>query len=270
GGRFAGQARLVAQMLAEHLGQTVIVEDKPGAGTRLGAEYVANAAPDGYTILMAGATMMTIAPHTFETLAYDPEAFEPISLLNILPMALFVQPSLISASTFGEFVDYVREHPGEVNYGTTGHGVATHLLGELVKSELQLDMVPVHYAGTSPAQQDLLGGHLPVMFDGILAYKEHIEADKIKVLAVSTPERLPAFADLPTFAEQGYPALSVASWAALVAPHGTPDEITAKLHEATVAAVNSPEVSERIIADAILPKASTPEELRELIESDSA
>lgn len=270
GGQFDVHARLVAQKLEESLGQTVIVENKPGAGTRLGAEYVANAAPDGYTILMAGATMMVIAPHTFETLAYDPEAFEPISLLNILPMALFVQPSLISASTFGEFVDYVREHPGEVNYGTTGHGVATHLLGELVKSELGLDMVPVHYSGTSPAQQDLLGGHLPAMFDGILAYKEHIAAGSLKVLAVSTPERLPAFPDLPTFADQGYPALSVASWAGLVAPEGTPQDVIEKLHAATVAAVSSAEVSERMISDATLPKSSTPEELRELMRNDSA
>src|SRR5690606_36349432 len=211
GGQFDIHARLVAQKLEEYLGQSVIVENKPGAGTRLGTEYVANARPDGYTILMAGATSMVIAPHTFEKLSYDPNAFAPISLLNILPMALFVQPSLIPASTFGEFVEYVRAHPGEVDYGTTGHGVATHLLGELVKSELELDMVPVHYSGTSPAQQDLLGGHLPAMFDGILAYKDHIGVGSLKVLGVSTPERLPAFPDLPTFAEQGYPALSVAS-----------------------------------------------------------
>src|SRR5690606_7987660 len=100
----------------------------------------------------------------------------------------------------------------------------------------------------SPAQQDLLGGHLPAMFDGILAYKEHIAAGSLKVLAVSTPERLPAFPDLPTFADQGYPALSVASWAALVAPEGTPQEVIEKLHAATVAAVNSAEVSERMIS----------------------
>lgn len=270
GGQFDIHARLVAQKLEEHLGQTVIVENKPGAGTRLGAEYVSNATPDGYTILMAGATMMAIAPHTFETLAYDPDKFEPISLLNILPMALFVQPSVVSVSNFSEFVDYVRERPGVVNYGTTGHGVATHLLGELVKSELGLDMVPVHYSGTAPAQQDLLGGHLPAMFDGILAYKEHIASGSLKALAISTPERLPAFPDIPTFADEGYPALSVASWAALVAPEGTPSDVIDKLHAATVAAVESTEVRDRMISDATLPKSSTPEELRELMRNDSA
>lgn len=269
GGQFDTHARLVAQKLEQNLGQTVIVENKPGAGTRLGAEYVANAKGDGYTILMAGATMLSIAPHTFATLNYDPAKFEPISLLNILPMALFAQPSAMPAKTFAEFVEYARAHPGEVNFGTTGHGVATHLLGELMKSELKIDMVAVNYAGTAPGQQDLLGGHLPIMLDGMLAYKDHLEAKRLNVLGVSTPERLPAFPDVPTFAEQGYPALSVASWAALVAPEGTPVDVIAKLNAATVAAVDSKEVSDRMIADATLPKSSTPEEVRQLMANDS-
>lgn len=269
GGQFDTHARLMADKLAANLGQQIIVENKPGAGTRLAAEYMMTAEPDGYTIMMAGATAMVISPHTFKELNYDPDKFEFISLLNILPMALFVNPDVIPVEDFQGFVSYVKEHPGEVNFGTTGYGVATHLLGELMKSELGLDMVAVNYKGTSPGQQDLIGGHLPVMIDGMLAYKPHLETGAIEVLGVSTPERLEAFPDVPTFAELGYPALSVASWAALVAPPGTPKEIVDRLQKATAEAVNSQEVRERMISDATMPKSSTPEEMREIMKSDS-
>lgn len=270
GGQFDVHARLVAQKLEAELGQPVIVENKPGAGTTLGAEYVAAAKPDGYTVLMAGATLMAIAPAAYVKLNYKVDDFTSVSLLNNLPMALFVQPNAMPTKTFAEFVAYVKANPGKVNYGTTGRGVATHLLGELMKSRLGLDMVDVHYRGTAPAQQDLLGGHLPVMFDGMLAYTGHVKSGRLAVLGISTDKRLEATPEVPTFAELGFPELSVSSWAAIVVPKGTPKPIIDKLHAATVKAIADPDVRRRMIADATVPMSSTPEELDALVKRDSA
>lgn len=270
GGQFDVQARLIAQKLEADLGQPVVVENKPGAGTTLGAEYVAAAKPDGYTVLMAGATLMAIAPHAYTNLNYKVEDFAPVSMLNSLPMALIVQPELVTAKTFPEFVAYVKANPGKINYGTTGRGVATHLLGELMKTRLGLEWVDVHYRGTSPAQQDLLGKHLPVMLDGLLAYSGHVKEGRLRVLGISTDQRLEAAPDVPTFAELGHPELSVSSWAALVVPKGTPQPIIDKLNAVTVKAVESSEVRQRMIADATVPMSSTPEEVTALVKRDSA
>ncbi|MBC7376801.1 MAG: tripartite tricarboxylate transporter substrate binding protein [Burkholderiaceae bacterium] len=268
GGQFDAHARLIAKRMSTLLNQQVIVDNKPGAGTTIGAEYVARAKPDGYTLLMAGATMFTIAPHTFASLRYKIDDFQTVSLLNQLPMALMVNPQVMPVKDFKEFVAYAKANPGKVNYATTGPGVATHLLGELTKSQMGIDITPVHYKGTGPAMLDLLAGRVQATFDGVLSHAPMIKEGKEVALAISSEKRLPGAPNIPTFAELGYPALSMASWAGIVVPKGTPPAIVEKLHQAVVAAVQSDEVNKRMVADATVPMSSTPAEFDALIKRD--
>ena len=268
GGQFDAHARLMAQRMTTLLGQSVVVENRPGAGTTIGAEYVARAKPDGYTLLMAGATMFTIAPYTFSSLRYKIDDFQTVSTINILPMALFVNPTVLPVKDFKEFVAYARANPGKVNYATTGPGVATHLLGELTKARLGIDIVPVHYKGTGPAMQDLLGGRVQSTFDGLLAHTPMVKDGRERVLGVSSEKRLPGAPDVPTFAEMGYPELAMSSWAGVVVPKGTPQAIVDKLQKAVADAVNSDEVKSRMIADGTIPLPGTPQEFDTLIKRD--
>jgi tripartite-type tricarboxylate transporter receptor subunit TctC len=268
GGQFDTHARLVAKRLSTLLNQSVVVENRPGAGTTIGAEYVSRAKPDGYTLLMAGATMFTIAPHTFASLRYKIEDFQTVSLLNVLPMALMVNPTVLPVKDFKEFVAYAKAHPGKLNYATTGPGVATHLLGELTKAKLGIDIVPVHYKGTGPAMLDLLGGRVQSTFDGLLAHAPMVKEGKEVVLGISSEKRLPGAPNVPTFAELGYPELAMSSWAGIVVPKGTPPAIVDKLHKAVVDAVRSEEVSSRMVADATIPMVNTPAEFDALIKRD--
>jgi tripartite-type tricarboxylate transporter receptor subunit TctC len=268
GGQFDTHARLLAKRMSTLLNQQVIVDNKPGAGTTIGAEYVSRAKPDGYTLLMAGATMFTIAPHTFSSLRYKASDFQTVSLVNQLPMALMINPQAIPVKDFKEFVAYAKANPGKVDYATTGPGVATHLLGELTKSSLGIDIAPVHYKGTSPAMVDLLAGRVPATFDGVLAHAPMIKEGKEVALAISSEKRLPGAPNIPTFAELGYPQLSMSSWAGIVVPRGTPQAIVDKLHKTVVDAVASEEVNSRMVADATLPMTSTPAEFDALIKRD--
>lgn len=268
GGQFDTHARLLAKQMSALLNQPVVVENKPGAGTTLGAEYVARAKPDGYTLLMAGATMFTIAPHTFPSLRYKVEDFQTVSTINILPMALFVNPNVLPVKDFKEFVAYAKANPGKVNYATTGPGVATHLLGELTKARVGIEIVPVHYKGTGPAIQDLLGGHVQAAFDGLLAHAPMVKEGRERILGVSSEKRLPGAPDVPTFAEMGYPELAMSSWAGIVVPKGTPADIVAKLQKAVADAVNNEEVKNRMIADGTVPSSSTPQAFDALIKRD--
>jgi tripartite-type tricarboxylate transporter receptor subunit TctC len=268
GGQFDNHARLLAKHMSTLLGQSVVVENKPGAGTTLGAEFVARAKPDGYTLLMAGATMFTIAPHTFQSLRYKIEDFQTVSTINVLPMALFVNPAVLPVKDFKEFVAYAKANPGKVNYGTTGPGVATHLLGELTKARVGIDIVPVHYKGTGPGMQDLLGGRVQSMFDGLLAHAPMVKEGKERVLGVSSEKRLPGAPEVPTFAEMGYPELAMSSWAGIVVPKGTPPAIVDRLQKAVDSAVNSDEVKSRMIADGTIPSTSTPQAFDTLIKRD--
>ncbi len=268
GGQFDSHARLMAKHMSTLLNQPVVVENKPGAGTTLGAEYVARAKPDGYTLLMAGATMFTIAPHTFQSLRYKIDDFQTVSTINVLPMALFVNPAVLPVKDFKAFVAYAKANPGKVSYATTGPGVATHLLGELTKAQVGIDIVPVHYKGTGPAMQDLLGGRVQATFDGWLAHAPMVREGKERVLGVSSEKRLAGAPDVPTFAELGYPELSMSSWAGVVVPRGTPAPVVEKLRQVVTAAVESEEVRSRMVADGTIPSPSTPQAFDALIKRD--
>jgi tripartite-type tricarboxylate transporter receptor subunit TctC len=270
GGQFDTHARLLAARMESILGKPMIVENRPGGGTMIGGEYVARQRNDGYTLLMAGATLLAIAPHLYRRVPYKIEDFDPVSLVNSLPMAMVVNPAQLPVTSFQEFVAYARARPNELIYATTGQGVTTHLLGELMCMKLGLQMTPAHYRGTSPALSDVLGGRVPIIFDGLLTTIQHIESGRLRALGVSSRERLPGAPSIPSFAEMGHPELAVSSWAGIVVPTGTPPAIIAQLNEATVAAVRSPEVSTRMVADATVPMPSTAAEFAALIRSDSA
>lgn len=268
GGQFDNHGRLLAARMAILLNQSVVVENRPGAGTTIGAEYVARAKPDGYTMLMAGATMFTIAPHTFGSLRYKIEDFQTVSTINMQPMALMINPTALPVKNLAEYVAYAKANPDKINFATTGPGVATHLLGELTKARLGLDIVPVHYKGTGPGMIDLLAGRVQSTFDGLLAYLPMLKAGKALALAISSETRLPGAPDIPTFTEMGYPDLAMSSWAGIVVPRGTPAAIVDKLHRTVVEVVNNEEVKNRMIADVTVPMSRTPQEFDALIKRD--
>ena len=267
GGQFDVVARMVAERMSQSLGQTVLVENKPGGGTLVGADYVAKSKADGYTLFYAGANAFAIAPHLFAKVPYQRSDFQTISLVSELPMGLVVNAS-VPAKTLEEFIAYVKANPGKVNFGTSGEGGAQHLLCELVKDRAGINMQHIGYKGTAQVLQDLLPGRVNAACDGLLAYVPHMKSGAVRILAVSSSQRLVPLPDVPTFAERGIPDATVSAWGGIMAPAGIPPAVRQKLHEAVVAAVNTPEVRQRITTDAAVPRSSSPEEFDALIRTD--
>ncbi len=268
GGQFDILARMVGERMGPILGRLVVVENKPGAGTMLGAEFVARSKNDGYTLLYSGANMFAIAPHVYAKVPYQRSDFQTISLVSDLPMGLVVNAAMVPAKTLQEFIAYLKSNPGKVNFGTSGQGGAQHLLCELVKDRAGVEMMHVPYKGTAPVIQDLVGARVSVACDGLLAYIPHAKAGTLRILAVSSAKRMEGIPDVPTFGESGLPEATVSSWGGIVAPAGTPQPVIEKLHAAIVAAASAPEVRQRIIADAAVPHTSTPAEFDAIIAAD--
>jgi tripartite-type tricarboxylate transporter receptor subunit TctC len=271
GGQFDIHARMLAENMGGILGKPVVIENKPGAGTMLAAEYVAGGKNDGYTILFVGANMLAIAPHLYKSIRYKVSDFQTISLISSLPMGIVINTAKIPAKTLPEFIAYVKANPGKVTFGTSGTGGAQHLMGELAKMRMGLNMVQVGYRGTPEVLTDLLAGDVSVSFDGIVAYLPHAgEGKALRILAISSGERLAAAPDIPTYAELGYPDMTLSTFGGIVAPAGTPMPIIDKLHDAIVKANSDPAIRQRVVESAAIPKTSTPQEFDALIKSDSA
>ncbi len=269
GGQADAHARLLARLLSASLGQQVVVESKPGAGTTIAGEYVARAKPDGYTLLVAGGSLLTIAPFTYSSLRFKPSDFQTIALTSLIPVGLIINPQAVPVKDFKEFVAYTKANPGKVSYATTGPGGASHMLGELIKARTGADMTAIHYKGAGPALQDVLTGRVQAIVDSLPPHLPHIALGKELGIAISTDKRLPGAPMVPTFAESGFPELGMGSWNGIVAPRGTPMPIIEKLHRAIVAAVASEEFQKRVIADAIVPMSNTPAEFDALIQRDT-
>jgi tripartite-type tricarboxylate transporter receptor subunit TctC len=271
GGQFDIHARMLAENMTGILGRPVVIENKPGAGTMLAAEYVAGLKNDGYTILFAGANMLAITPHLYKSIRYKVSDFQTISLISSLPMGLVINTSKIPARTLNEFIAFVKANPGKITFGTSGTGGAQHLMGELAKMRMGLNMVQVGYRGTPEVLTDLLAGDVSLTFDGIVAYLPHAGDGKpLRILAMSSAERVEAAPDVPTYAELGYPDMTLSTFGGLVAPAGTPMPIVDKLHDAIVKANSDPAIRRRVVDSAAIPKTSTPAEFDRLIKSDSA
>ncbi len=256
--------RMIAEKLKTTLHQPVVVENRPGgASGNVGSDYVAHSAPDGYVLLNAPQLSFSVNHLLNPKLGFDPRTFEPVSVLATYPTVLFGRANL-PAGSLAELVAYARAHPGKLNYASQGKGQIGHLTMEALKLKAKIDLVHVPYRGSAPAMTDLLGGQVDVLADNLLAGLSHVRSGKLKILAVGGRKRLPAFPDVPTFAEV-VPGLYSDTWMAIAAPPGTPHEITRRLSAAIAQAIKAPDVSARIHELQAEPLGSTPEEMRDLI-----
>lgn len=239
-------ARLVSDKVGARLGQPVIIDNKPGAGGDLGARLVAKAPADGYTVLLANHPGFTTAPALSKDPGFDPvRDYEAVTGMMKFAMLLALHPS-VPANNLKEFIAYVKSRPGQLNYSTPGVAMPHNLAMVLLKEAAGIDIVHIAYKGGAPATQDLVAGQVQAMFGSWVIVGPHMKAGKVKVVGVSTASRLALAPDIPTIAEQGYPGFDVMSWNGLFAPAGTPAAAAAKLHEATQAVLNTPEVKEAV------------------------
>jgi tripartite-type tricarboxylate transporter receptor subunit TctC len=263
-------ARLVAQKMAEGLGQQVVVENRAGAGGNLGAQAVSRAAPDGYTILMATVATHALNPLIAKKKPYDPVSdFEPISLLAIVPNVLVVNPSF-PAKDVGELVALLKANPGKYNYASSGNGTPLHLSGELFKTLSGTQMTHVPYRGSGPALTDVVAGQVPIMFDNLPSASEFIKAGTLRGLAVTTKERAPSFPDMPTMAEGGLAGYETYTWNALFAPKGTPKAVVDRLNAEAIKALQDPGLQARLKDFSATVVGSTPDALAAHVKAELA
>ena len=250
--------RLIADRLKSGLGATVTVENKPGAGTTLGADQVAKAAPDGYTLLIATSTTLAINKTLYKKLPYDPvKDFTPIALVAGVPFALIVNPS-IPAKTLAEFIAYAKKKPG-LAYGSAGNGSPQHLGAEMLKAAAGIDIRHLPYRGSKPAMLDVIAGHIPFMVMDLQPALQQIREGKLRCLGVTTPKRVAAAPDIPTLAEVGLPGFELVAWQGVVAPTGLPRAIVDQLAAQIGTLMADPATREKLIAISLEPlPASTP------------
>jgi tripartite-type tricarboxylate transporter receptor subunit TctC len=238
-------ARILAQKLGERTGQTFLIENRGGAGGNIGADAVAASEPDGYTLLLTAPPPLTINAALYKSLRYDPaKAFAPVSLVASVPIVLAVHPS-VEASNVMELIALAKAKPGALNFGSSGNGSTNHLAGELLKSMTGINIVHLPYRGAAPAMNDLIAGHIPIMFDNIPAVLPQVQAKAIKAIAVAGAKRASALPDVPTVAESGVPGFEASAWFGLVAPAKTPAAVLAKLESEIDAILKMPDVQKR-------------------------
>lgn len=243
GGGTDNIARLIAPSMSASLGQSVVVENKPGAGGNIGTEYVARARADGHIVLLGNVSPHVINPHTYPAMAVDPmKELIPIGLISQGPLVFVVDPSL-PVKTFAEFVEYVKARGGKVNYASTGTGGITHIATELLKTKAGIEMTHVPYKGTAQALQDILGGHVQAMSDGMGSVMPQIKAGKLRALLMTGSQRSPALPDVPTAAEAGVPGYAFYGWLGLFAPAATPPEAQLAIRKALESALRDEKFS---------------------------
>ncbi len=263
-------ARIVAQKMSEDLGQQVIVQNVAGAGGNLGADNVARAEPDGYTILMGTVATHALNPLILKSTPYDAEKdFAPISLLVVVPNVLVVNPEL-PAKNVQELIALLKADPDKYSYASSGNGTPLHLSGELFKSMAGVDMQHIPYKGAGPALNDVIGNQVPIMFDNLPSSSSHIKAGTLRALAVTTAERAPSFPDVPTIAESGIPGYETYTWNALFAPAKTPADVVSRLNASANKALIDPVVAGRMKEFSATIVGSTPEELGAHVKAELA
>ncbi len=267
GGSTDRAARMLAARLAAEFGQQFVVDNRPGASGMIGAEIVARASPDGYTVAVVPATFAINA--VLYKLPYDPvTGIAPISRIIAGPLVLTVQPS-VRAVTLKEFVELARAKPGALTFGSSGAGSNLHLAGELFKQMARLQMIHVPYKGEGPALVDLLGGQIQLMFPGAGTVLPHIKSGKLRGLAVTSEQRSPAMPDLPAISEN-FPGYAAGFWNGIWAPVGTPRDVVLKLNQATARFLKQPDAQEWLRSEGGEPAHSTPEEFARVIASEIA
>ncbi|SPA54890.1 Bug family tripartite tricarboxylate transporter substrate binding protein [Cupriavidus taiwanensis] len=245
--------RLLAVGLGEKLGQPVVVENKPGASTVVGATQVAKAAPDGYTLLLAASTTLTLNPAIRQNLGYDPiKSFTPLGLIADMSLVLVANPDTRIAS-LKDLVTQAKANPDKFSYGSFGAGSSVHFGAEMLKAATGIRMVHVPFNGSAPSLTALAGGQVPVAVDTVVATLPLIKGGKIRPVAVLSPQRLPALPQVPTVAESGYPGFQMGTWFALLAPAGLPAPVQQKLEKALADVANSPATKARMVELALTP-----------------
>ena len=232
-------ARQLGTRLSQRLGQQVVVDNRPGAGTAIGAQEVARSAPDGYTWLLGDLATFSVNPSLYKKLAYNPARdYAPISLTGRFSLLLAVNPTALKVNTLSQLVESLKQRPGEIAYGTPGVGSPHHLAMELLAQRTGTKLLHVPYKGSSPALSDLLGGRVPMMFINLATAGPHLKTGALKVLAVSGDKRIAALPDVPTIAEAGVPGYEVWGWQGMVAPAGTPQAVLERLRSEYLKLVN--------------------------------
>ena len=261
GGAMDVIARTLGEKAARELGQAVVVENRPGAGGNIGADYVAKQPADGYTIMITSIGMATNRA-LYPKLTYDPvRDFAPISLLAVVPNVLVVNAANTSDRSVKDVVARAGKEPGKLTYASAGNGTSIHLAGEVFASMAGVQMTHIPYKGSGPAVTDMLGGQVDLMFDSITSARPHIQSGKLRALAVTTARRSPALPDVPTVAEAGVPGYEVSPWFAVFARTGTPPEVIARLKKVLNDAMKQPETLRKLESVGAEPIGSTPQEL---------
>ncbi len=263
-------ARVVAERLSKNLNQQVLVDNRAGGGTVIGADLAAKSAPDGYTLLLGTATTHAINVSLVKKLPYDPvRDFAPIALVAVLPQIIVAHPSL-PASTLPELIVLARKRPGEMLFASTGNGSANHLGAEMLNGVAKLRMLHVPYKGAGPSVTDLLAGQTQFMFSTIPPVLPHVKSSRLKALAVAHAKRTALLPQLPTTAEGGAPGVEASSWNGVLARAGTAPTIITRLHTELAAIMNQTELRERLAAAGVEPMINTPDEFARYIASETA
>jgi tripartite-type tricarboxylate transporter receptor subunit TctC len=261
-------SRIVGRKMEQLLGQPFIIENRPGAGGNIAAEQTAHAAPDGHTLLMGNNSILATNAALYKSIGFDPEKdFAPISLIGSQANILVVNPK-VKANTMAELIALAKANPGKLNFASSGHGAAAHLAGELFKTEAGVNIIHVPYKGAAPALQDLIAGHVDMMFATAASVVPQIQDGKVRALAVTTLKRTAVLPQLATVDELGLKGFDATTWHGLVAPARTPGDAIAALHRATVAALADPVVKKSLADLGVDIVGSTPEEFAAYIKSE--
>jgi len=257
--------RIAADGMARELGQPLVVDNRGGAGGAIGAKALADAAPDGYTLGIATISTHVVNPIVHHDLRYDALAdFTFVAEIASVPNVVSVHPS-VPARTLAELVAYAKQHPGKLNFGTPGVGSLGHLIGETFKYSAKIDMTHVPYRGAGPALNDALAGQVQVLFDNLPSSLPHIQAGRLRALAVAAEKRVASLPEVPTFAETGHPLVNDPSWFGLIGPARLPADVVSRVHAALVAMLKQPEVLKRLDAAASTPVGNSPEAFRKVV-----
>ena len=270
GGSADLMARMIAPDLSKLLGQQAVIENRPGASAIVGAEYVAKAAPDGYTVLQCNVGQFAINPSLYTKLPYDPlHDFAPITVIAAIDNVMVVTPSL-PVNTVRELIELARKRPGQLNFTSSGAGSLTHLTGELMKLQANIKMTHVNYKGSAPAAVDTMAGFVQIMFDNLPATLENIKSGRLKALATLSRERSAALPNIPTLDESGFPGYDMVSWQCVAAPAATPKFIVDRLYTEIAAVLRTVTVRDKMATLGARVVANTPEEFGRYLRDESA
>jgi tripartite-type tricarboxylate transporter receptor subunit TctC len=270
GGPADALARTVGERLAQALGQSVVVDNRPGAGGNIGMELGAKAAPDGHTLVLAPAGNLTVNPSLYRNVPYDVgRDFAPVTVIAAVPNVLIVNPQ-VPAKDVGELIAYAKANPGKLNYSSPGAGSGAHLAGELLRSSAGVDIMHVPYNGIAPAVTAVVSGDVQMMFAGAPSALPQAAGGKVRMIGVASPKRIAAAPSVPTLDESGLPGFDVTSWYSIVAPAGTPPAVIDRLQKEIARALENPEVKAKLVGLGAEPVANSPAEFAAMIKVETA